>query len=416
LKQETPTEVKPVALSQSAIQKEEKPLPPSTTVPEVRQTPLQQKREIRTKTPHVTGGWIDTPLPKGSKVAPKAINSQDIKQHDSEPEEVRSVLQNILAFEKSVKLLEETAPALPHSALSAVLAELEDSGLAEEDLQVGDATLQDLKAMLENDTDPLEERLKAEEGLAPPLNEGASNGEDTSLKKPLPPLPNTASLRKAESDSLASALSRLQKLEASMSETRTGMSNLEQIIERVSPKPLRKRLEPPPSSTPSATETLDTKPPQGLLTLADMGECTEGGQLHDFIIPCSKCGTFANSIKDDALVQWQVIQMPRLWVWKKNDYVPRFTRLGWIVILLTALAVAEKIAQYVIILCVCPNYHQSNLLIFLTVMHTPHPSTPARWSALASIRICHGLRSCLPSCSGDISCLIPACRYGMYCV
>lgn len=276
--------------------------------PSIAVADVDKKRYL--KTPLVTGAWVDTPLPVGGRGPPMPTPEMDVNatlQLDSDDRRVAaSELIRKLSPRTHRPSLKSTAPALPKSALESVItaAKAEAKSAADMDsdedasLRLGDSTIASLEGILTN-----------ENNAHPPTP--PSSTDDTTEVVVTP---------------YSRQLKRLQSLVPSLRGTRKNISSLERAVSRSN---ARKTNEPE--------------------------ECFEGGEVHDFIWPCSKCGGSAGhpgfsliSFNVHDRVTTMEVSMPKLWTWRKGGGRPRLTWLGVMILSFWTWWIAEAVA--------CANY------------------------------------------------------------
>ena len=304
----------------------------------VKSTPQQSKNHAYTKTPVAPGGWIDTPMPApGQQLLAQSQQSGLIdKSRAVNPKIGESLAPEVVETGVSRPSLEDTAPKLPRSALSAIIekakAKKSSSGIANDDtLQLDDSTIESLEGLLASS--------EGDQPSSSPPTPPESLGQNIS-RKPLRKIPvqRTRKLHRQKDDELDSEgynhlTSRLSHLQSSISEAKQGVGSLQKRLRKTSRKGANRALS--RSNSQSGVES----------------ECDEAGEFHDFIWPCEKCGhSRGSSIYDneDGTIwewQWRPVQIliPNLWFWPSWGKVPRLTRLGWWATLACALVVAELI-------------------------------------------------------------------------
>ena len=288
----------------------------------VQSTPQQSKPSVYLKTPLVTGAWIDTPLPTGGRGPP--LPTPEILEEEDEPDynfnatpiqsKANDMARESLDFTKPElpprPPLAETAPLLPKSALAAIIEKAKSNANrpegdlkkhSDDTLILDDSTIQSLEELLASDT--------SNPGvLTPPISTNPSS----------PPSSNhrSATVQEREATSYNHLTSRLSKLGSSIRDAKKGIASLERAV-----------LAAPSTST----------------AVVPPNECNEAGEFHDFIWPCEKCGSLAREEATD----WQAIHIsiPRLWTWRRDDRMPRLTKLGMLTAAAWALIGAEWIAQ-----------------------------------------------------------------------
>ena len=296
----------------------------------VQNTPQQPKPNVYLKTPLITGAWIDTPLPIGGRgppmPTPEILEDEDEPDYSANVTPIQSKVNDIAQESVSVtkpKLpprpsLAETAPLLPKSALAAIIEKAKTNAnrpprdpkeSSDDTLILDDSTIQSLEELLASDT-------SNPDVLTPPISTNPSSPPGSNHKSN-PPTATLATVQEQEEASSYNHLtSRLFRLGSSIRDAKMGIASLERAVSAV-------------PSTPSA--------------IVPSNECNEAGEFHDFIWPCEKCG----SLSRDGATDWQAIHIsiPRLWTWRREDRLPRLTKLGIITAAAWALIVAEWIAQ-----------------------------------------------------------------------
>ena len=241
------------------------------------------------KTPLVTGAWIDTPLPVGGRGPPMPTPEIDedstLQLGDDKRKVTASELIRKLSPRTARPSLRSTAPALPRSALESVItAAKQDANAREMDsdddasLHMGDSTIASLEGILTN---------------------------ETKAHPPTPPS-STEDITEVIATPYTRQLKRLQSLVPSLRSTRKNISSLERAVLR--------------SNERRADES---------------EECHEGGEVHDFILPCSKCSG-AGGNAGLSLVSFNVhdkfttmeVPLPTLWTRPEGGGRPRLTWLG----------------------------------------------------------------------------------------
>ena len=309
-----------------------RPLPRTRAL--VESTPQPKKPNVYLRTPVVTGAWIDTPLPIGGRglpmPTPEAVEDDDEPSFDNEAVMVKLDSEGVVTESSLITRperpsrppLAETAPLLPKSALAAIIEKAksnakrqvhESSEPSDDTLLLDDSTIQSLEELLVGDRDNDSSVL-----LTPPRSSSPLSPPSSEQKPPLPHA-TTVTTREQEVQSYDNLTSRLSKVGLSISDAKKGIASLERAV----------------STTPSK--------PSSALVLDE--ECTEAGEFHDFIWPCERCGCRG---RDDS-IEWQSlrISMPRLWTWRKEDWMPRLTPVGAISTIIWALLIANWIVEYV---------------------------------------------------------------------
>lgn len=291
-------------------------------------TPVQSqtKPTMNLKTPLVTGGWIDTPLPAGGRGLPMPTpeDSDDRKDlvvglddRTRGKKDIASSMADVETQEHQRRILRDTGPDRPKSALAAILEKAKsgprkrrtaDAPSSEEDntLILGDDTIRSLEDFVVNDELDISTLLMPNE---PTIDVDTDNSDS--------PFTATQKARQVEVQGYDRLTTRLSKLGLSIRDAKKGIATLEQAVSN---------------------------------TAVDE-ECNEAGEFHDFIWPCQKCGCSGRS--DGAVLRssgergWELsIPIPRLWRWRDGDWRPRLTWFG-LVILSAILLVMEIIVRYV---------------------------------------------------------------------
>ena len=239
---------------------------------------------------------------------------------------------------------------LPKSALEAIISDAKNSkdskpsnsspnsGSEEETLHLGDSTIQSLQEIMENDSIS---DLLASSPTTPP-NEVVDNDindiNDTSAQhdqKIEDDTENPARLTKRPSlrdlKSITYLTHRLNTVLPSLRSTKRSLSSLAHTI-----------------SSPSQSSPSSNHPQKSLTTNQENEQCNEGGELHDFLF-CSRCGSSAQPS-----LTWEPhpgfafdlttvrLPLPRLWTWQRNDWRPRLTWLGVLVLVYWAWYIADN--------------------------------------------------------------------------
>ena len=269
---------------------------------------LGNKKSQYLKTPLVTGAWIDTPLPVGGRGPPMPTPSEmdedsALQLRDDTRKVAASELIRKLSPRTTLSSLRSTATPLPKSALESVITaakadtRFDKETDSEEDasLHLGDSTIASLEGIMAHD------------------------------KRAHPPTP-PSSTEDNTTDTIATPytrqLKRLQSLVPSLRSTRKNISSLERAV----------------------SMSNERKPNQA-------EECHEGGQVHDFIWPCAKCGGGAQA-SSFSLVSFNVhdkfttleIPLPKLWTRYKDGRRGRLTWLGIFTLLFWTWWIAETVA------------------------------------------------------------------------
>ncbi|KAL8998724.1 MAG: hypothetical protein Q9169_002279 [Polycauliona sp. 2 TL-2023] len=336
--------------------------PPSTAEDIELETPQQSKSNAYLKTPMVTGAWVDTPLPTGGRGPPMPTPDID----DNKTTALRTDTQKLATGDLIRKLsphttrpkmpdaeLKKTAPRLPRSALDSILNAAKAKALVRGDrppspadsqedptLLLGESTIHSLEELITNDTDvsallqPSPGFLATDSTATPKASTHTEailyqDNDDDDSHRPTSSITTSKSYL-TDLQLSTHQLSRLRNLVPSLRETKKGLASLERAV-----------------SSPALSQTLTAQP----TNKNTESECTEAGEFHDFIWPCSRCGCPATA---GSLVSLQPqrnytkpydydfdlarisIPIPRLWRWRRpGEWRPRLTWPG--IILLTSL-------------------------------------------------------------------------------
>ena len=302
-------------------------------------TPQQSGADTHLKTPLVTGAWIDTPATV--KDPPRSVSPRqsEVGGEDGDPKArvTESPATSKHKSKRSRPPLEETAPKLPKSALTAIIERAKEKSRGSRDsgnddtLQLDDSTIESL-----------EEFLASSEGeptsSSPPTPSEPVDNHNPRKPTKRAPVQMTRKLHRQkdgdmEPEDYNRLTSRLSYLHSSITEAKQGLGSLQ------------KRLKKLPEDRKSRSLSRSNSQSRG------ESECNEAGEFHDFIWPCEKCGhSRANDVydnEDGSVLEWKwrpiQILIPRLWLWPAGWKVPRLTRLGWWATLALALVVAELI-------------------------------------------------------------------------
>ncbi|KAL8697034.1 MAG: hypothetical protein Q9201_007348 [Fulgogasparrea decipioides] len=342
-------------------------------------TPQAPKATVDLKTPMVTGAWIDTPLPTGGRGPPMPTpnledNEQKVLRNDTQKLATGDLIRKLSPHTSQPKLpneeLKKTAPNLPKSALESIVNAAKSkargggrphspSGLEEDPtLLLGDSTIRSLEELIVHDTDvsallqpspEFPERNMTSPITSKSLQLHSRPGhEDDTDAPPTSPVAESSQLSTTDHRLYASQLSRLSALVPSLRETRKGLASLERTMSA-----------PSSSARTSQTQFLiqqDPKSPFRQMNAKrenqDEGkECTEAGEFHDFIWPCSRCGCPASPLTQRRGYEHDIdlarisIPIPRLWRWRYDHWRPHLTWLGVIVFSLIFLYLVELWAQ-----------------------------------------------------------------------
>jgi len=291
-------------------------------------TPQPIRQSLPLKTPLVTGAWIDTPLPTGGRgrgpPLPTPADLEDVRELTFDVDEIIPHLENRGITDRPSRSPSRGRTTEPNkqppnnnnkpgtikSALTAIVDEAQRGGLEREDDEspLGEDTIRSLEDLLADDTDvctllQLDDDDDADKSLQ--IHTSADG-------KPLTPNERE---RQTELLVLERMNGRLKALGLSIHDAKRGISKLAQQV------------------------------------------CNEGGEFHDFIWPCEKCGC-PGGRSDARLKAWRVtnagdegawqiaIPVPRLWTWRTGERRPRLTWLGLFTLLAWAWVVAEYVACY----------------------------------------------------------------------
>lgn len=319
-------------------------------------TPQSFRFRLDAKTPVVTGAWIDTPLPTGGRgpPLPTPVNLNDDKdigtsvgagsQNVAAIDLIRSLNTHISsrrpkAEEGQGSPKDTTGPPVPKSALDSVLTDVKSrsklgrkkkSNLLNTDsdedptLLLGESTIQSLEEITKENDDNNSPNLSS---LSQESSAIQSDDDDDQSIDDDDVLTNTQ--KTSLSTIVESQLSRLDNVGPSIRDAKKRLAFLERAVSR--PRSKRK-------SSSSYQQ--------------DQDQCDEGGEIHDFIWPCEKCGYLirqdsaayeSSSSRRDGHVTI-AITMPKLWRWRKDDWRPRLTWLGVILLTWWGYLLAERSA------------------------------------------------------------------------
>ena len=293
-------------------------------------------------TPFVTGGWIDTPLPPGGRGPPMPTPSDDFEREMGAGRVGAADLIKRLSTQansprpklRPQEQLKYTGPPLPKSALENIIKNAKETTSmalpvipdSEEDptLQLGESTIQSLEEMIANDTD-----FSTILAPTPPSQETSPPSSDPSPNAKVGTLNERKASRLADLQSYTQILSRLTSLAPSLRDSKKKIASLENAVAKA-PSTLANRV--PPTQE----------------------QCDEAGEIHDFVLPCPKCGCPGRLETDfgglmtvrDNLTSIR-IPIPRLWRWKKDSWRPHLTWLGVLTIVAWTMVGAEAWARCV---------------------------------------------------------------------
>lgn len=309
----------------------------------VQDTPRPEKSNADLKTPLVTGAWIDTPLPTGSRgpPMPTPVNLEDDKDFTmSSGDQTRKIATTDLIRKLNPKILstrpklnsqrplKDTGPLLPKSALESILSAAKSNSQPTSKwnrgsnstsdsevptLDLGDSTIQSLEEILHDDPDfsnllpqspspslPQDEDLTKEQKPEDSFLKG-----DRSEAEPLAPAQQSLL---PELQSYARQISRLGNVGPSIRDAKKRLANLEKAISK-------------------SVSDLPTK------SLEIQSGCDEAGEFHDFIWPCERCGCPGRRDLDSSysITHYMTtvsMPVPNFWRWRQDERRPRLTWLG----------------------------------------------------------------------------------------
>ncbi|MCJ1385635.1 hypothetical protein MMC17_008758 [Xylographa soralifera] len=321
--------------------------PSSIPKPPIQHTPQASKSKTYLKTPLVTGAWIETPLPIGTRglpmPTPNEVEDENENQFDLGVDaglikRGAEVIAQDQIFTANLEIsqkpsLAETAPLLPKSALAAIIEKaksnkkiVHDEGAENVDdtLLLDDSTIQSLEELLASDTEATDIKgPQPSANIIPPFDSfheptHVSVADETQLEQAVDESP-----QEQEAQSYNRITKRLSQVGLSIRDAKKGIASLERAVSSAQSR----------SSSALATAS---------------GDCVEAGEFHDFIWPCERCGCLGrNEYSEDALIDWQTVRLPipRLWTWRKEDWRPRLTWLGVVTAVAWALVGSEWIAD-----------------------------------------------------------------------
>ncbi|MCJ1430025.1 hypothetical protein MMC29_007940 [Sticta canariensis] len=305
------------------------------------ETPRLSKSNADLKTPLVTGAWIETPLPTGSRGLPLptpanleddkdfTVDGGDQSRKIAATDLIRKLNPTILSTRpklNSQRQLKDTGPLLPKSALESILAAAKanpkptsqrnrgtNSKSDSDELELGDSTMQSLEEILHDDPD--RSTLASQPSSSPSFpNEDFpddSEFEDSLLKSDhseAESLTPGQRSRLSELTSYARQISRLGNVGPSIRDTKRRLASLEKAF----------------------SQTVSDLPAK---SLEIQDGCDEAGEFHDFIWPCERCGCPGRRDLDTShriarYMNTVSISVPKLWRWQRDDWRPRLTWLG----------------------------------------------------------------------------------------
>lgn len=301
------------------------------------ETPQPARSRLDVKTPLVTGAWIDTPLPTGGRgpPLPTPVNLDDDKdigtslgagsQKLAATDLIRSLNNHVFssrAKQEGQGPPEDKGPPVPRSALQSILSDARShskssrkkkSNLLSADsdeeptLLLGESTIQSLEEIMKGDSNDPRSSSLSQESSAVQSDDDHSNDDD---------LANT---QKTSLSTVESQLLRLDNVGPSIRDAKRRLAFLERAVSR--------------SKRRSSYHD----------------QCDEGGEIHDFVWPCEKCGYLVRrdlayeSSGTDGLATIS-ITIPKLWRWRKDDWRPRLTWLGVAVLVWWGYQIADRVA------------------------------------------------------------------------
>ena len=322
------------------------PSQPDSEQQAVHSTPQPTRTEIPLKTPQVTGAWIDTPMPtikqtrSTEALLPSSQNNKSMESQEPLPKEQdMDEGPSVKALRNSHLPLEETAPKLPKSALSAIVERAKEKKRGgvqsnnDDTLLLDDSTIESLEELLASSADD----APASASSQPTSVEPSSNTLTRPTKNSTSPKKSITGLRKEQKfspDDYNHLTSQLTRLQSSITNAKNDVGTLQ--------KRMRRKLPPDLKSLNKHTRSSSS---------AEESECDEAGEFHDFIWPCEKCNRAHNgdeyADQEGSITEWQwrpvQVLIPKLWTWPKGLRSPRLTRLGWWGALVLALVVLELI-------------------------------------------------------------------------
>ena len=312
-----------------------------TKEPEVHQviqkTPQPPKSRLDMKTPLVTGAWIDTPLPTGRRgpPLPTPVNLDDKNdigndlgagsQKLAATDLIRSLNTHISSRrpkQQSQEPPEDMGLQVPKSALQSIISAAKShakssnkkksnllSADSDEDptLLLGESTIQSLEEILKDDGHTSK--------LSPPsqLSSAIQSDDDHSVDE------DVENTQRSSLSTVESQMLRLDNVGPSIRDAKRRLALLERVVS------------------------------QSRRQSTYQDQCDEGGEIHDFVWPCEKCGYMVRrdsafgSSNADGLATIS-ITIPKLWKWRKDDWRPRLTWLGVAVLVWYGYQIAERVA------------------------------------------------------------------------
>lgn len=301
------------------------------------ETPQPFRSRLDAQTPLVTGAWIDTPLPTGGRgpPLPTPVNLDDDKDiatslgGESRKLAATDLIRSLNTHISSRKRKEEgqispenMGPSVPKSVLQSIISAAKSpskssrkkksnllSADSDEDptLLLGESTIQSLEEMLkENSDNPTIYPLSYE-------SSAVQSDDEQSIDDDL------ANTQRTSLSTVESQMLRLDNVGPSIRDAKKRLAFLERAVSR--------------SKRRSSYQD----------------QCDEGGEIHDFVWPCQKCGYMLRrdssyeSSDTDGLATIS-ITIPKLWRWRKDDWRPRLTWLGVGVLVWWGYLIADRVA------------------------------------------------------------------------
>ena len=302
--------------------------------------------EANLKTPFVTGGWIDTPLPIGGRGPPMPTPTADEDNHHQNlgarrpgATELAKHLSPVAGTShpepQSQQALKYTGPPIPKSALQNIINHARGAKApliltnsdSEEDqtLHLDDSTIQSLEELVANDTD-----ISTIFAPTPPSQETSPPSSDPSPSSKTHESIDQRDRKSADPQSYNILLSRLTSLGPSIRDSKKQLASLERAVTEAPSKPQSR-------------------------SLVEPEECNEGGELHDFIYPCQRCGCpgrtgssdfgSALRLRENLTSVHLSLPIPRLWHWRPGERRPHLTWLGVLTVVGWGYVVAEAWAR-----------------------------------------------------------------------
>lgn len=331
-------------------------------------TPKPSKPNDSLKTPLITGAWIDTPLPTGGRGPPMPTPSDQEEQKELHPEKLGAA--ELIHRLKPGSItprpqlstrspLKYTGPPLPKSALEEILSDAKtgkggkvpvvkiEGGIGEggedsEDdptLHLGESTIASLEDLIAND-----ESYSTLLAPTPPSLAETPSGPSSSDPSPQSSQALTTSTRSSrrltDPQSYTHLLSRLTTLAPSLRASKRQIEGLERAVATVpTQRGLKSRGE------------------------GEEEECNEGGELHDFLFPCQRCGCPGTPYPSTSLsalaprlniltttandsITTLTLPIPRLWYWPHDSWRPKLTWLGLALLLAYVSYCVEDYARW----------------------------------------------------------------------